>query len=120
MGWDAHSSVLVDWKAGKLKNSKLNTAFKNASNEIVSQCGEVDGLLYLGGLDFKEAGLMLEIATKESVFELNGWSSEKVKELNKKANWNFKYDKESRWLYLSAKKFLEVCAEHNLSITFSW
>jgi len=43
-----------------------------------------------------------------------------LKKLNQKANWDFKYKKEDAWAYLSARKFLELCAKHNLSIRFSW
>jgi len=74
----------------------------------------------MGGLDCSECARMLEKATKMNAWDENGWDVEKVKTLHSSADWKFNYHKDKAWAYWSAKKFLEICAENNLSIEFSF
>ena len=119
MGWDAFSSVktLDDCKP---KHPEPRRLFRNAHLYVKRKAGSVDGYLEYGSLDCSDCRRMLEEATGESCYDENGWSKEKVRDLQKSANWNFEYDPEDAWAYWSARKFLEVCAKLNLSIEFSW
>jgi len=111
MGWDAISSVG--------KNKAIIAKFKEAEKLTIAMAGCADANLWFGGLDCQECGEMLTIATGESVY-VESWSVEKVKQLYKKANWDFQYNKEAAWAYWSARYLLAVCARHELSILFSW
>jgi hypothetical protein len=110
MGWDAISSVG--------NNKAIIAKFKEAEKLTISMAGCADANLCLGSLGCKICGEMLTIATGESVYMY--WSESKVKKLNSKANWDFNYNKDEEWAYWSARYFLEVCAKHELSISFSW
>jgi histidyl-tRNA synthetase len=120
MGWDAHSSVEVDFENMKIKDNTLDQIFRERSKLIIKKAGSVDGAFRLGSLDVSTCARMLEKATSESCWTEDGWSIEKVKELSAGANWDFHYVKRDYWAYLSAKEFLSTCAENNLSISFSW
>lgn len=121
MGWDAHSSVEVDYtrQPARIKNEDQHLAFTNEAKSIINQAGTVDGNFDFGGLDCSRCARMLEKATGESCYGAD-WDAAKVKELRKNANWKFYRSKEHKWAYLSAKKFLELCAKFDLSISFSW
>ena len=110
MGWDAFSSEFYN-------NKKY---FKKASNDVRNICNSVDGGLELGGLDCSACAKMLERATNEDSYSYDGWNAKKVKQLQKLAFWEFPYLKTEKWAFLSAKYFLKICAENNLSISFSW
>jgi hypothetical protein len=112
MGWDAHSSV-------KKKKEALKD-FKEAAEWVKAKCGSVDGFLSGGSLDISNSGNMLAEATRESVYDKYGWEEKKVKGLYESAYWDFHYEEEDATYYWSARKFLEVCAKHNLRIDFSW
>lgn len=120
MGWDAFSSVRRNYNSHKLHDFLEDEVFKKASEFVKDKAGEADGLLRFGGLDVGECGDMLTEATGASVYDSNGWSQEYVQELAQLANWDFEYDKEDEVHYWSARKFLEACAELNLSMKFSW
>ncbi len=120
MGWDAASSANIDWENDKLEDENLDHLFKLAAKYVKEKTGTVDGYLELGGLDVSNCAYMLEKATGKNCWNEKGWSVEEVKQLQESANWNFEYDEEEAWSYWSAKKFLEVCAEASLSISFSY
>lgn len=120
MGWDAYSSVGFDWSKGEFTNKEHEAAFKNASDHVIKHAGTVDALLDCGSLDCSNCARMLQEATGKSCWDEKGWDETKVKILNKTAQWNFKIYPEDAWAYWSARKFLEVCSELNLSIRFSW
>lgn len=120
MGWDAHSSAKVNWKENRLRNANLNRLFINAHGYVKRKTGGVDGFLSIGSLDVDDCALMLEKATGKSCWDEKGWSKKEVKEIYKKADWDFEYKINEAWAYWSAKKFLEVCAKSNLSIRFSY
>lgn len=119
MGWDAHSSAEYLHEIRKFKNPQ-HEKFIDAYNEVKSIAGCADGYLDMGSLDCSACCKMLQEATGESCYSDEGWSAEKVKELNEKADWRLLYGKDNAWAYWSARKFLETCAELNLSISFSW
>lgn len=120
MGWDAHSSAKKDWAVNKLKDPDINRLFKNAEAYVIRKSGRVDWYLRMGGLDCSACADMIEKATGRSPYVKNGWGKDLVKAINKTANWDFKYEPDEAWAYWSAKKFLEICAKANLSISFSW
>jgi hypothetical protein len=122
MGWDAQSSVEVFYgkRSRHIKNRRINKLFLDAFKEIQQITGTVDGYLDIGSLDCSICGKMLEKATDQSTYTPLGWSIDVVIALNTSANWEFFYNKKDQWAYLSAKKFLEICAQENLSIKFSW
>lgn len=120
MGWDAHTNAEKDWDKKQLKNPKIDKMFLEADEYVKNKTGTVDFYLRMAGLDVSTCGKMLETATGMSVYDERGWDSDFVQKLNKKANWNFPYEKEDAWAYYSAKKFLQACAKSGLSITFSW
>jgi hypothetical protein len=122
MGWDAESSLIVVYgvRSRHIKNRRINKLFKGAFKNIQQIAGTADGSLDIGSLDCSTTRKMLEQATDQSAYTYEGWNVEFVKELNAKANWNFKYPKKDLWAYLSAKAFLEICAQENLSIKFTW
>ncbi|MGK0174078.1 MAG: hypothetical protein ACI9AT_000441 [Ulvibacter sp.] len=121
MGWDAHSSAETIIKNDKLilSDSFIRKDFNKAAKDIVSKAGSIDFLFEVGGLDVSTCGKMLHEATGFNVYG-DEWSVEMVKFLHKKADWDFYYPKEELWAYLSAKHFLALCAEHELSIEFTY
>jgi hypothetical protein len=127
MGWDAYSKQDGVNPRGFDENRNwiildpdLRAAFAAATEEVLEKAGGVDGMLERGGLDCSDCGQMLERATGQSVYTYTDWSVAKVRRLNKKANWDFEPESGEEWAYWSARKFLEVCAEHGLSVNFSW
>ena len=118
MGWDAYSSAKVDYRKNEIVDLKLQMLFKNAETDVKSKAVYVDGILYKGGLDCSECRDMLQKATNESVYE--DWSEEKVREVAAKSNWDFEFEFENAWAYWSARTFLEICSNNNLSISFSY
>ena len=122
MGWDAISSVKIEWddmiKKMVIITSNEREAFEHAALEVVKEAGSVDCLLEVGSLDVGDCGNMLERATGESVYG-GQWSSKRVKILNEEANWDFTTSKKDFWAFLSAKMFLELCAKFSLSIKFT-
>jgi len=124
MGWDAISSLRLDWsdrpKRLVIVRVEARKLFEQAAMDIKKDAGSVDCLLSIGSLDVSDCGIMLERATSESMYNENGWSARFVKKLNKEADWDFKFDKKDLWAYLSAKRFLEICAKLGLRVRFSW
>ena len=123
MGWDAHSSADMKSTIRKLyiRDPKIRKLFKEAETFVREKSnGHVDIYLHIGSLDTSTCGKMLERAVGWPVYDEDGWNVDKVKKLNAEANWDFKFKKEDAWAYWSARKFLEVCAQANLSISFSW
>ena len=120
MGWDAHSSAKVNWDKRKLEDKNIDRLFEGAENYVKEKTGTVDGFLRLGSLDVSRCAYMLEQATGKNCWDEKGWTEEEVKRFNETANWDFEYNDEDAWAYWSAKKFLEVCAEANLSVSFTW
>lgn len=115
MGWDAFAET----KTGKVVKSKvILEEFKKGFEVVREAVGCADGLLDVAALDCSGAGAALHKATGCHVYNEAGWPSEKVKELNEDADWENVEGCLS--LIASAKKFLEICANNNLSIRFSW
>lgn len=119
MGWDAYSSA-ERTKKFNLKDPLLKIGFKDATKEIKKAWGTVDAALIYGCLDCYDCANMLEKATGQSCYNPEGWDVEKVKKLQLNAYWDFDFSAEDGWAHGSAKKFLELCAKHGLSIKFSW
>ena len=120
MGWDALSSALKsDPDTGLLK---ILPKFNKASNEVKKQCGNVDFLLKYGGLDCSDCAEVLQSVTGKNCRDENGWNKDEVKLLAQSLEWPdiSTINEEDRWAVLSAKAFLEVCAENSYSISFSW
>jgi hypothetical protein len=115
MGWDATSMGQANADLEKAKR-----AFKRASRLVILQAGSVDGLLCVGSLGCKLCAEMLERATGKSCWAVYDWEVQDVKEYAKEADWNFEVKKDERWAYLSAMKFLTLCAKYELSIGFTW
>lgn len=120
MGWDAYSSVNYLYDQRRIENAEHDAAFKSAAKEVTQLAGTVDGYLETGGLDCSACCKMLQEATGDDCYDEEGWSSERVKQLNERADWRIPYGKDDAWAYWSARKFLELCAQFNLSIRFSW
>lgn len=119
MGWDACSSAKQAGSTRKLIDPDIDKLFRNADAFVKRKAEFADAGLRIGYLDCSECAHMLERATGKGAWG-DGWSVEQVQQINKEANWDFKFIKEDSWAYWSAKKFLEVCAKANLSIEFSW
>jgi len=121
MGWDAHTKIETEIVNNRLriKNKAIRESFKKAYVEVKKIAGAVDGFLDFGDLDCSTCRDMLTKATGINGYE-DGFTSDQVVELNKNANWNFKFPEEDAWAYWSARKWLEVCAELKLSIYFSY
>jgi len=118
MGWDAYAVVKIDDKS-EIIDPVIRKDFKSIDTWVINKCGIADGLLISGGLDVDDCAYMIEKATGGSCWQ-ESWSKAKVKKLSDKANWNFAYDDDNKWAYWSARRFLTLCAKHNLSIKFSW
>jgi len=88
MGWDAFASVERDWENHTLIDPKLDADFKEASEEVKSLTGTVDGLLRMGGLDVSDCALMLEKATGLSAWSVD-WDDWYVKETKSKSQLGF-------------------------------
>lgn len=115
MGLDTYSSAF-----GKESMTEhLKSEFTKAWEFIVDKTGSCDGGFVSGYLDTSTCGKMLNRATGKGVYG-DDWSKEEVKQLYETANWNFSYSEDEEWAYWSARKFLEVCANNDLSIEFSW
>lgn len=131
MGWDAEAyradgkGIDIDWRSHRegtepqIKDPKLKAVFESAAEAACDETGSVDGLLRLGGLDVSTCGAALASATGRSVYDEDGWLPEDVKSLAASAEWPEPIG-EMAWAVVSARKFLETCAAHNLGIRFSW
>lgn len=119
MGWDAYSEPFeTNW--GLDNPEEGDRAWDECVKELrATGVRTIDGLLCHGGLDCSVCGTMLSRATGESVY-LAPWSSEKVQELAKTANWDFEITPDDEWARASAKAFLEHCAKLGRGIKFSW
>ena len=111
MGWDAYSE-------GKNKKLALNS-FRKLSDEIIKKTGGVDAYFFEGELDVSTSARMLEKGTGQNVYG-DCWTAEQVKDYNENANWDFEYEEDDAWAYWSAREFLKICAQYNLSIKFSY
>lgn len=133
MGWDAIAMYadgseierFYGWEKGydkrrQIGDKALNKAFRKASKEVADKAGCVDGLLCRAALDCRTCAEMLEQATGEGMWRDEDATAEEVKCWSKEANWDFEYDENDAWAYWSARRFLELCAEHGLAINFSW
>lgn len=118
MGWDAFAKVRRDELT--IHDEVIRNDFKSASDEVKQLTGKFDWLLPHAGLDVSTCGEMLSRATNMNHYDMDGWSISKVKRLQERVNWDFDYDKGDEWAYESAKRFLELCAKHDLAIEFSW
>lgn len=110
MGWDGFANVTKDHKK----------KFKAAALRVRNKCGVVDGLLETGGLDCSACAFALEEATGQSAWDEDGWTAKKVRRLAKVANWPDEVEPDKCWAVESAKEFLNLCAEINTGISFSF
>jgi len=130
MGWDAYAMnrgkhIRVKW--GDYSNpyiisKRLREAFKDARRRVLRHC-HVDGMLDIGGLDLSGCGIILQIMTDLDAWRIKDWTVKEVKQAWK--IWQSREKSGERKLhnptyYWSAREFLRVCAEQNLSIHFSW
>ena len=132
MGWDAYATkndeiVNINWnlynsdKRPELTDPVLKVTFEKAAQTVRELAEDkYDWMLSFGGLACSDCARMLEKATGIDTHPIDDslLSSEQVKNLHKKANWEFAAI--PLWAYWSARKFLEVCAKHNLGMQFSW
>jgi len=100
----------------KILTKKQLAEFKKLADLIVKHDGSVDCMLARGSLDCSCNAVALEEATGESCYTEIPWDKETVKRLAKTANWDYVNNN----CAFQARKFLELCAELNLSIRFSW
>lgn len=126
MGWDAFSSY--DRRSKSKQNLAAKKAFEKADKKVMKLTGTVDAYLQHGGLDCSSCREMLEKAAELSIKNLNwcwaygekGMPPEAVKLMHLFCVWDFKFPKHDDWAYWSAKEFLRICAENNLSIRFDY
>jgi hypothetical protein len=110
MGWDGFANT----RKGNLGK------FKAAAKMVRDKAGSVDGLLERGALDCSDCALALEAATGRSCWDEDGWTAAEVRNLATNAVWPAEMPPEGAWSTLSAKAFLETCAEVGTGIHFSW
>jgi hypothetical protein len=125
MGWDAYANVEKVDGLMKLKNPLHDKIFENAFNNVKRYCGyEFPEWIRVGNLEGSTAERMLSQAVNHIrgyTYAENEWSAEKVRQLNKKAEWwRCEYDKESEFAFYCAKYFLRACALVGVSIKFSY
>lgn len=117
MGWDAYARGP---HGGNITDPKIKKAFDNAGKWVRAKTGTVDFALNGKhmGLDVSTCGEMLQLACGKHHYDENMWHPKLMK-----FNWKFRLDKgdEDRlWAYWSARKFIDVCQQYNLTIKFSW
>ncbi|WP_333577901.1 hypothetical protein [Sphingobacterium sp.] len=128
MGWDAISSFNSNIRSRAKQNLSIKKKFIEASEYVKKITGSVDGDLSIGALDCSPCHDMLIKAAKNSDKELNwglawsydGMNPDVVKVMHAYLNWDFKFSKEDAWAYYSAKEFVRICAENELSIRFTY
>lgn len=128
MGWDCWVTkdgkrIDIEWgdfTSPHIKDKYIDKVFLSQAQEVQKMCGDVDGWFRLGGLDCSDCARMLEKATGKGCWSEEGWSAEQVKDLQREADWSFEFDERDRWAYLSAKHFLDTCAELGLGVMFTW
>lgn len=137
MGWDAYAIIpwteadeeprtAYDWRNDRFRITShevaFNAAVKRAGAAILSiyeghpPRAWVDGLLPDGGLDISDCGEALEAATGQNCWTERPWSPEFVRDLARFAEWPETLTSAS----ISAREFLETCAEQGLGIMFSF
>lgn len=115
MGWDAFA---MGPKGGKITDRKIKRDFTSAGEWVKKRTGTRDFALTgkLCGLDVSTCGEMLQRACGIHHYSENPWHPKEMK-----FNWEFEPDDDEHWwAYWSARKFIEVCQKHNLTIKFSW
>lgn len=118
MSWNAYcvypKDVTLDQKAA------AESGFILAASRVSSVCGMVDGHLREGGLCLEECAAALAAGTGGNVrpegVSLWDWSPERVRELASSAQWHESADPYA----MSAKVFVETCAQYGLGVRFSW
>ena len=110
MGWDGYANR----SRGNIRK------FKKAAEAVKSAAGAVDGMLERGALDCSACAMALEAATGASCWDDDGWDAKKVRRLAASATWPSELATKDAWAVLSAKAFLETCAEIGTGIHFSW
>ena len=123
MGWDAYAKF--DDRPDK---EQILSRFRENTDFLKKNGCTVDAYLSYGGLGVSTCGKMLEEAVNSNISEYGylsvygrEWSPEEVKKISQLASWDFEVeDKDEEWAKHSAKAFLEVCAEFDLEIYFSW
>lgn len=114
MGWDAFAKGP---KGGMITNSEIKHAFRAAQKLCMLKAKGHD--IHIGkgyvALDCSQTAEMLKKACGKSPWDPNPWHPKLMT-----FNWDFEYKKELAWAYWSAKKFIDVCQEFNLTIKFSW
>jgi len=125
MGWDAYSSK-------DLRDEAQKIAFELASKRVIEKCGSVDGSLETGGLGLSTSARMLSLASEQTGEGYLGFyfhpyqddpvTPEQVKVLAELLIWNFEFTlpREEKWAFWSAREFINVCAELELGIRFSY
>lgn len=110
MGWDGYAN---NTRGHKRK-------FKEAAERVRESAGAVDFGLQAGWLYRSNCAYALQNATGESCWDEAGWSAKKVKMLAASARWPEDVPDENKWAVLSAKAFLDTCADIGTGISFSW
>jgi hypothetical protein len=114
MGWDA---FIKGKRGGIIVNKDILLDFKKAAIAVAKKAGYSDIHITNNfvALDISDTGQMLNRAG------IDAWDASKlfrVRDL--KFNWDFSYTKEEAPYYWSARKAIEVCQKHDLTIKFSW
>ncbi len=121
MGWDCHPTrqgklLIYDDNPHRIHDPILHAAFRQAAQEARRLGGGMDVLLEVGALHLRECAELLGQATGLDPYDLQGWSPDQVQ----RVNWNFHFRNSRRVAYWSARKFLEICAEHHLGVKVSY
>ena len=116
MGWDA---FIFGPKGGGITNKEIVKEFDQAAKWVSDNHGFHDIHIYKSGrlivLDCSDTGQMLNRAG------INAWDAgKKHRVLDLKFNWEFEYTKEEAPHYWTARKAIEICQKHDLTIEFSW
>lgn len=94
-------------------------AFAQAADRIRQEAGRVDGSLAGGSLCLKAAGKSLCKAMGSDALWWSGdWWPAQIKEAALKADWSFIVPDDEAADKAAAQAFLNLCAEHNLGMTF--
>lgn len=126
MGWTAFANIKGerDYENERLEDPFQDKIFKNAYNNVKKS---VKHDIYVGIRVGEIEGHFVSLMLTEACWILGGtshekeWSAEKVRYLNKNAEWSrCTYDDEDEYAFYMAKYFLRACALAGVSISFSW
>jgi hypothetical protein len=118
MGFDA-DAFLPD--GGNVKdNPALAAAFTEAVRQVGERANKVDGFLEMGSLDCPACIDFLRQALGRTPRSGEIWSPKELRALWDAAQWPEleAVSPDLHWAYWSAQKFLEVCVQFRLGVSF--